>query len=260
MGLDWFTLIAQVVNFLVLVWLLKRFLFGRIVRAMNEREAKIVNRLEEAAHKEQLAEQEAEAFRARQRELEAQRAEWLAQAREEVEAQRQEMMEAVRKEVEAAQARWLEGLEAERQEMLQGMRERLSQQVFALARHGLKELADADLEERIVDVFVERLRSLDAAEREAIVAAIRENDRQVEVRTAFPLKPEAREKLDRSLIEHLDDELDVRYTVVPDLICGIELWAHSHRLVWSLDSYMERLEARVFEILDEGVEKHAKAG
>src|SRR5690606_11148663 len=163
-------------------------------------------------------------------------------------------------EVEAAQARWLEGLEAERQEMLQGMRERLSQQVFGLARHGLKDLADADPAERIVDVSVEGLRSLEAAEGEAMVAARRESDRQVGVRPAVPLKPGAREKLDRSRSEHRDDELDGRYTVVPDLICGIELWAHSHRLVWSLDSYMERLEARVFEILDEGVEKHAKAG
>ena len=78
MQVDWFTLIAQVVNLLVLVGLLKHFLFGRIVRAMNEREATIAGRLEEAARGRALAQQEAESLRAKHRELEEQREQILA--------------------------------------------------------------------------------------------------------------------------------------------------------------------------------------
>jgi F-type H+-transporting ATPase subunit b len=257
-GLDWFTLIAQVVNFLVLVWLLEHFLYGRIVRAMNEREAKISGRLEEAAHQRATAEQEAELFRTRNRELEERRDQMLAQAQEEAESHRQQLMEAARLETEAAQVQWLEALERERQGLLQDFRERLGQQVFALARHGLKELANADLEEQILKVFVERLQTLDPAEREALVAAVRDTDREVEIRTAFPVLSEAREGLSRSLREQLDDRVDVRFTAVPELICGIELRAHSHRFAWNLDSYLEGLEARVFEVLEESAKKHAK--
>ena len=81
MGLDWFTLIAQIVNFLVLVWLLKHLFYGRVIRAMNEREARIAGRLEEAARTRASAEQEAELFRTRNRELEEQRDGMLARAR-----------------------------------------------------------------------------------------------------------------------------------------------------------------------------------
>jgi F-type H+-transporting ATPase subunit b len=173
MGLDWFTLIAQIVNFLVLVWLLKHLFYGRVIRAMNEREARIAGRLEEA------------------------------------EAHRQQLMDAARLETETAQAQWLEMLKRERWGLLQDFRERLGQEVFALTRHGLKELADADLEQQIGKVFVERLETLDAAEREAIVAAVRDSDHEVEIRTAFAVPEEARERLSQFLRQRLDDRIQV---------------------------------------------------
>jgi F-type H+-transporting ATPase subunit b len=258
MGLDWFTLIAQVVNFLVLVWLLKHFLYGRIVRAMNEREAKIAGRLEEAARRRASAEQEAELFRTKNREWEEQRDWMLARAKEEAESHRRELMEAARLETETAQVQWLEALRRERQGLLQDFRERVGQEVFTLARQGLKDLANADLEEQVLKVFVERIQALDPPEREALVAAARDSDREVEIRTAFPVLPEAREDLSQFLRQQLDDSVDVRFTTVSELICGIELRAHSYRLAWNLDSYLEGLEARVFEALDESAKKHAK--
>jgi F-type H+-transporting ATPase subunit b len=257
MGLDWFTLLAQVVNFLVLVWLLKHLFYARVVRTMNEREGTITDRLEDAARKRASAEQEAERFRTRNQEFEEQRDQMMARAREEAEAHRQQMMDAARAEIEKVQIQWLETLKRERQELLQDFRERLGQEVFALARHGLKELADADLEEQMQKVFVERLQTLDPAEREAIVAAARDSGREVEICTAFPVSPEARERLTRTLRQQLDDGMNARFTTVAELICGIELRASSHRFVWNLDSYLERLEARLFEALDRSANKYA---
>ena len=92
MGVDWFTLVAQIVNFLVLVWLLKHFLYGRIVGAMKEREAKIAGRLDEAARQRASAEAEAELFRVRNLEFEANREEMLARAGTS-QAYRQQLME-----------------------------------------------------------------------------------------------------------------------------------------------------------------------
>jgi len=257
-GLDWFTLIAQVVNFLVLVWLLKHFLYGRIVRAMNEREAKIAGRLEEAARSRASAEQEAELFRTKNRELEEQREQMLARAREDAESHRRQLMETARLETGTAQAQWFEALSREREGLLQGFRERLGQEVFALARQALKEIANADLEQQILKVFVERIQTLEPAEWEAIVSALRDSNYEVEIRTAFPVSPEGRERLSQSLRHRLNDSVQVRFNTAGELICGIELRAHSHRFVWNLDSYLDGLEARVFEALDESAKKHAK--
>lgn len=260
MAIDWFTLIAQILNFLVLVWLLKHFLYGRIVDAMNDREAKIASRLEDAARIRAEADQEASLFRAKNRELEEHRDQLLAEAKQQAESHHQQLMEAARREAEATQAEWLDSLGQERQELLQDLRERLGQQVFRFARHTLQELANAELEGQILHVFGERLQSLGPAEREAIVAAVRDSGGEVDIRTAFPIAPEMRDRLSQSLRERLqlDDNLDVRFATVPELVCGVELRAQSQRLVWNLDSYLESLEDRVFGALEERAQQDGK--
>lgn len=258
MGVDWFTLVAQIVNFLVLVWLLKHFLYGRIVGAMKEREAKIAGRLDEAARQRASAEAEAKLFRAKNLEFAANCEQMLARAVDEAGNHRKQLMEAARRDAEKAQTEWLEALERERQGLLQDFRERLGQEVFSLARRGLSELADAVLEEQILKVFLERLETLDPAERDTIATAVREADREIEVRTAFPIAPEARERLFLALRRELDDSVEARFTTSADIICGVELRTPSHRFVWNVDSYLEGLEASLFEALDKNIEKHAK--
>lgn len=257
MELDWFTLVAQIINFLVLVALLRKLFYRRLIDAMDAREANISGRLEEAAHQRATAEQEAESFRTRNRAFDAQREQMLAQAGEEAEARRQQLLEDARLEAERAQAKWLEALQRERSGLLQDFRARLGQGVFTLASRALAELADTELEDQIVKAFVERVRTLDPAERAKIVTAARGSEQPIEVRTAFPLRAETQEALSRSLRQHLDDTIAVRFTTAPDLICGIELRAHSHHLAWNLDAYLADLETRVFEELEEHGSKHA---
>ena len=49
MLIDWFTVAAQVLNFLILVWLMKRFLYQPVLNAIAAREAKIAAELKDAA-------------------------------------------------------------------------------------------------------------------------------------------------------------------------------------------------------------------
>lgn len=258
MELDWFTLIAQVINFLVLVALLRYFLYDRIVEAMNEREAKIASRLDDAARVRATAEQEAASLRARNQELDDRREELFAQVEQEAEVHRQELLDAAQQETESAREQWFESLQRERQELLGDLRERLGQQVIACTRQAVKELANKELDQQILERFVERLRSLDPSERETIIAKIRGSNRVVEIRTAFPVAPEARERLTQTLREPLDDVLDVQFVIDPKLIGGVELRAQSHRLFWNLDSYLDGLEAHVFEILDDRASRQAQ--
>lgn len=260
MGFDWFTLLAQVLNFLVLVWLLKHFFYDRIVSAMNEREARIARRLDEAAEEKALAEQQAELYREGNRELENAREQLLEKAAQEAEAHRRDLMEAARLDAEKAQEHWLQSLEREREGLLEDFRERLGQRLFALTRQGMRELADADLEEQILKVFTERMQALGAEEREAFLREIRAIGQEIEIRTAFPVSPEGRERLTRFLRQELHDGVVTRFGVAAELICGIELRSGSHRFVWNLDAYLEGLEASVFEILERSAAKHAQPG
>ena len=93
MLIDWFTVVAQIVNFLVLVALLKHFLYGRLIEAIDDRENRIARRLAEAGEKNKEAERRVEEMRAQAAEQERQRAEMLAQAQHEADDRRNEMIQ-----------------------------------------------------------------------------------------------------------------------------------------------------------------------
>ena len=56
MPIDWFTVIAQIINFLILVWLLKRFLYRPILDGIDAREHKIASVLSNAETQKKHAE------------------------------------------------------------------------------------------------------------------------------------------------------------------------------------------------------------
>lgn len=99
MQIDWITVIAQIVNFLILAWLLKRFLYQPVINAMDQREQLVMQRLTEAEQREQLADQKALQFEQQKSELEQQQQTLIADAREQAEVQKQKMLEAARDEV-----------------------------------------------------------------------------------------------------------------------------------------------------------------
>jgi F-type H+-transporting ATPase subunit b len=185
MQLDWFTTVAQIVNFLILVALLKRFLYGPIVRAMDSREARITARLHEAEDKLAVAEQQMALYHDRLHELDARRDTLLVQAREDAEAQRQHLLEQARQEVQQAQARWRTMLQQERMAFLQELRQQAGQQVCAVARQALTDLASVDLERAVVDHFLDRLQGVDDEVRYTLAAAAHAEG--VVVRSAFPM-------------------------------------------------------------------------
>ncbi len=100
MLIDWFTVAAQIINFLILVGLLKHFLYDRIIRAREEREGRIRARLDEAEKKEKESDAEAEKYRRKNIEIEEKRKGILEKARERLKTSEKELTQKARQEVE----------------------------------------------------------------------------------------------------------------------------------------------------------------
>jgi F-type H+-transporting ATPase subunit b len=245
MQIDWLTVSAQIVNFLVLVWLLQHFLYGPITRAMAAREERIQNRVAEAREARDQAEAEAERLRAQQRELDEAREEKLAQAKAAASETRRALERDARAEVEQKRQAWLDQLEDERAQFLAELRRRSSDAFYTLARRALVDLADADLEERIAEGFLGQLKGLDDAARGQIAAAGRAT-----VRSRFELSAGAKRKLTKAIHDLLGDELEVDYAADGGVAAGIVLEAGSRHVAWTLESWLDGLEAEVRDRLD----------
>jgi F-type H+-transporting ATPase subunit b len=257
--IDWFTVFAQILNFLILVALLKRFLYDRIIRAMDERESMVRSRLEAAEKKEKESEEEAEKYRRRNEELENKHKEMLDEARKDAESQRKELTQKARHDVENLRTRWQEGLQRERNAFLQELKQVVGQQVYTISRRALKDLADSEVEERIVHVFTKEMADLKREEKDKMASAIKENDNKVTLRSGFDIASNQRQQITRALHEQLTEDADVHYETDPDIIIGIELRSGGEKMAWSLEGYLKNLEDQTRAALErETTDKEAK--
>ena len=255
MLINWFTVVAQIVNFLILVVLLKYLLYNRIVKAMDERERKIQSRLKEAEEKEKAAEREVESLREKNRDFDERREKMLAQVKEEADARRKEMTQEARQAVTNLQLVWQEAIQREKESFVQDLRKMAATQVYAIARKAFEDLADADLGERMVDVFLVRIQKMKKKEREALATSIKEGGNEVVIRSAFELSPKMREKMTRALHQHLTDEINPHYETASDLIVGIELKTRGRKIAWNLQHYLDTLEENALHTLEQEAQR-----
>ena len=249
MLIDWFTVVAQIFNFLVLVYLLKRFLYKPVIRAMDERQRRIAADLQEAGKREEEARQERQRYEAKNREMDSQREALTSQIREAAETQRKELMSAARREVDTARNNWYQAVEREKEAFLQDILERTGKETCAVARRVLQDLGNAALEHEVVRVFIERLRSLDEGERRALVESARHSKTDVTVTSAFQIPQDLSREIEGVLREHVTGPVDLHFETTPDVICGIELRAHGRKIAWSVKDYLEGLETVLGEVL-----------
>src|SRR6202161_4390474 len=97
MLIDWFTVGAQTLNFLILVWLMKRSLYKPILDAIDTREKRIAAELADADKKKAEAQKERDDFQRKSEAFEQQRAALLSKATDEAKAERQRLFDDARK-------------------------------------------------------------------------------------------------------------------------------------------------------------------
>lgn len=258
MQIDWITVAAQVVNFLVLVWLLRRFLYGPITRAMKRREERIEGRLDDAEKKRKEAEEEAEDYRQKQRDLDEKHDQIVEAAREEAEELRERLEKEAREEVEKAREAWRRELADEKDSFLSDLRQKAALHVANVARTALSAIADADLEAQAAEKFIAKLRDLDKEEIESLRKAAKEAEDPISIESAFDLAGPIKGKLTKAVRETIADDLEVDYTHADDLTLGIRFRVGPRAVEWSLDAYLDRLEETTAQILSEASVEEAR--
>jgi F-type H+-transporting ATPase subunit b len=249
MLIDWFTVAAQVVNFLILVWVLKRFLYRPILDAIDAREKRIALALADADAKKAEAQKERDKFQHNNEEFDQQRAGLLVKATNDAQAERQRLLDEARKAADALAAKRQEALRREQQSLSEALSRRAREEVFAIARKALDDLATTSLEERMCEVFTRRLRELNVRAKAGLGEALRSSSAPGIVRSAFDLPAEQRAAIQNALNETFSAEIHLQFETAPNLISGIELTSNGHKVGWSITDYLASLEKGVDELL-----------
>jgi F-type H+-transporting ATPase subunit b len=259
MLIDWFTVGAQALNFLILVWLMKRFLYKPILNAIDAREKRIAKELADADAKKAEAQKERDEFQHKNDEFDQQRAALLSKATDEAKAERQRLLDEARKAADALSAKRQETLRNDAQNLNQAISRRTQEEVFAIARKALTDLATTSLEERMGEVLTRRLREMDGKAKAGLAEAIKSASEPALVRSAFDLPADQRATIQNALNETFSAEIHVRFETAPDLVSGIELTTNGQKVSWSIADYLASLERGVGELLKENDKREAKA-
>jgi F-type H+-transporting ATPase subunit b len=260
MLIDWFTVGAQLLNFLVLAWLLKRFLYRPILDALDAREQRIAAELADADAKRAEADKERDEFQHKNEAFEQQRAALLSKATDEAKVERARLLDEARQAADALSTKRQETLRNEAHNLNQAISRRTQQEVFAIARKALSDLATTSLEERMGEVFTRRLRALDDQAKEGFVKSLNTATGPALVRSAFDLPAVQRAAIQNALNETFSAEIRVKFETAPDLVSGIELSTNGQKVAWSIREYLASLEKGVDELLKSQSRPEAKAG
>ncbi|MCX9025810.1 MAG: hypothetical protein OIN85_06920 [Candidatus Methanoperedens sp.] len=241
MQIDYVTLFAQIINFLVLVLLLRHFLYGRIIKAMDERERRIESQLQEAAKKKKEADDEADSYRKMKKDFLNERDGMLAAAREETQKIHSELSKKAADEVNDKKAKWNEEIQRQKDAFLNNMRLTASKEIYAIARRALADLANEELESHISEAFIYKLQKMDDAEKKKMKEFL-EKKQDIVIKSGFTVPESTRRDIHNALQDQIGDDLKISYILSPDLISGIELSIRDIRISWSIGSYLDSLE------------------
>jgi F-type H+-transporting ATPase subunit b len=250
MNIDWFTIAAQAINFLILVWLMKRFLYKPILNAIDTREKRLVAEIADANAKEAAAKQKLDEFQQKNEAFDRQRDTLMSQMTEEVKAERQRLMDEARKAADDFSAKRQEILRNDIHKMKQSISVKLREEAFSIARKTLADLGTPNLEKYLVEVFINHLHEIDSKTKEALAGGRKISSDPAILRSAFNLSEEQRITIKNALNEIFPPEINVQFETSPDLVIGIELIVNGQKMSWNIGNYLTSMENEANILMD----------
>jgi len=245
MKINWFTLIAQVINFLVLMWLLKRYLYKPILKAIDERENKILEQLKDAEAKKTEAEKERDEFDQKNKIFDKKKAEMMQKVISETNAEEQKLKEKVRDEVNSLKTKLERAVLYEQEKRDDEITQKIEKEVLAITRKALADLSSVSLEEQSVNTFIHNIKALSEDEKKGILSEIKSGTDPILIESAFELPSKLKLAIEKSISAILGTTCQFEFKTLSELISGIQLTANGYRLSWNVSAYLNSFEKSI---------------
>jgi F-type H+-transporting ATPase subunit b len=250
MEINWFTVAAQVLNFFVLVWLLKRFLYKPVLAAIDERENKITSELKDADAKKAEALKQQDEFKQKNETFDEEKKGLMEKAVAETNIERQKLLDEARKEADALRMKQEASLNEMKENLNLEISQKTQNEVFSIARKTLSDLASVSLEEQSVYTFIQRLKGLQNEERQQFVDAFHSANNSILIQSAFDLSEPLQNEIKNTVNEILSAAPSFEFKTAPALISGIELSANGYKLAWTIAEYLNSVQKSISETMD----------
>jgi len=243
MQFDLSTFILEIINFLVLIWILQRLFYKPLLEIIAQRKQFIDQSLADAKTTQQQAEQQLSLYQNRQnlweqekqaainalhRQLEAERAAHLSQLSVDLKQERQKINVALSRKQHELE------LQAEKQAL---------QNAAKFAGILLKQAAGPELEARLFAMLLEHVSTLPEACRLCLQTLDSKKNVAIKVSSAYPLTNEQRHQLEQRLGAQINSPITFQYHQDAALIAGLRMdigaWVLNANLQHELAGFAE---------------------
>lgn len=247
MQISWFTVIAQIINFLVLIWLMKKFLYKPILSAIDDREKKIAAQIAEAKAKTAEAKSEQDEFNKKNQDFDQHKKELTEKAVADANDQRNKLLDDAKTEAATLKEKLEKEAIQEQQDLHNRIAQKTEKEVFAVTRKTLADLAGLSFEEQAVNTFIKRIDDLDENARKPFLEAFKLDKGPILVQSSADLPEKQQTAIAHSITKVLGAKPKFEFKTSPDLIGGIELTAKGYKLSWSISEYLNDFEKSIAE-------------
>lgn len=246
MSIDWITVAAQIANFLLLVWLLKRFLYRPILDGIDAREVEIRDRMQEAGHAQEMAQAVEQTYNDKVQALNLAQAEMTETIRKSAQEQRDVLVAQAHRRLEQEHATWQAHLDDETRKYTGRMHRAGADALLALTRKAVCDLADETLEGLMARHLLHKLKLMVPEIRRAAGRAA-----EAVIASHAPLGSAIEEEL-TAQVQQLFPQTLVRFEVDEAQAPGLVVRVGGAQLGWTVDSYIDGLDALIEEQLADG--------
>ncbi|MEJ2116126.1 MAG: F0F1 ATP synthase subunit delta [Gammaproteobacteria bacterium] len=230
MEINWSTFILEIINFLVLVWVLQHFFYKPVTNIISKREKSIQDKLDEAKTTHADAESLKTRYENRLLEWNNEKTQAQQKLKTEIEIERTRLIHQLQKELEQEREKE-QALQKRREEDNLHQNEQIAiQQGAAFCSYLLSSFADSEIEIKIIDFVIKELEHLPLEKINLIKSNYLEKSIPVEVYSAFNLDDHQRTKLNNSFSKLIGSPTKCNFKQNSDLVAGLNIFIGSWNL------------------------------
>lgn len=237
MTIDWLTVSAQMLNFLILVGLLKHFLYRPILDGIDAREQEITTRMGEATAIEAKATAAQRDYHQQIERLQQEQGDTLTSTRQSAERERDAMLIELQQSIEKERHSAQHQQQRQSKHFVHELNNQAGLLLLKMTRKALTELSDETLEERLV------LRALTTLEQDTQHKRLGHSPpdaHTAEVCTREPLSADAQAHV-RASVATRRPELALSFDSNPNQSPGAQVQLGSVQVNWTIDTYVSDL-------------------
>jgi F-type H+-transporting ATPase subunit b len=217
------TFIFEIINFLILIWILQRLFYQPLLEVIAKRKQFIDQSLADAKNIQQQAEAQRALYENRQKLWEQEKQAALTALHEQIEAERKMQMDKLNADLEQERQKTRVTLARQQQELQQQAEKQALLNGARFAGILLQQSAGPELEARLITLLMDNLTTLPDACRLGLQGLATKKSVPIKITSAYPLTADLQQQLEQKLNALINNKINVQYHQDAALIAGLRI-------------------------------------